>query len=425
MSKDHFDARAATYDDPAKEGVADEVARGIVAAGAAVPGQDGGLRLLEYGAGTGLVTQALSRRVQGVSATLVDSSAGMREVMQAKIAAGTLPADSRVVDLDLEHEEPPADRYDLVVASLVLHHVHDLDRVLTGLLSLLDEGGHLCVADLDSEDGSFHASVHDFDGHHGFDRHTLAERMRAVGLTEVSVADCTSIEKEGAAYPVFLATGRRVAMTSDEAAGPARPELDDLKGWLLRYLQSARDALLWKLEGLSEYDLRRPLTPTGTNLLGLVKHLASVELGYLGDSFGRPSGIPLPWYDDDAEANADLWATADETSEEIIDFYRRAWAHGDATVAALDLDARGQVPWWGEHSEVSLGQILVHLTTETHRHAGHADIVRELIDGQAGLRPGVSNLPEQSVEAWAAHRERVEGAARAAGHAETLPPEQV
>ena len=67
--------------------------------------------------------------------------------------------------------------------------------------------------------------------------------------------------------------------------------------------------MLWKLDGLSEYDIRRPLTPTGTNLLGLVKHLASVELGYFGEVFGRPSDIPLPWFEENAEPNADLWAT--------------------------------------------------------------------------------------------------------------------
>ena len=62
------------------------------------------------------------------------------------------------------------------------------------------------------------------------------------------------------------------------------------KETLVEYLQSARDAMVWKVEGLSEYDARRPMTPTGTNLLGLVKHLASVELGYFGDTFGRPTG---------------------------------------------------------------------------------------------------------------------------------------
>src|SRR5690242_15891186 len=96
------------------------------------------------------------------------------------------------------------------------------------------------------------------------------------------------------------------------------------KSDLQRYLQAARDAILWKLDGLSEYDVRRPMTPTGTNLLGLVKHLASVELGYFGDTFGRPSGESLPWFEDGAEPNADMWATADESRDEIIALYRRA-----------------------------------------------------------------------------------------------------
>src|SRR5579859_6241909 len=98
------------------------------------------------------------------------------------------------------------------------------------------------------------------------------------------------------------------------------------KADLRRYLQDARDALLWKLDGLSEYDIRRPLTPTGTNLLGLVKHLASVEFGYFGDTFGRPIGESLPWFEDDAEPNADMWATSDESREQIIALYHRAWA---------------------------------------------------------------------------------------------------
>src|SRR4051794_40601050 len=81
----------------------------------------------------------------------------------------------------------------------------------------------------------------------------------------------------------------------------------------LRYMQRGRDALVWKLDGLSEYDVRRPLTPTGTNLLGIVKHVASVEAGYLGDTFGRPFPEPLPWFDEGAEANADMWATPEES----------------------------------------------------------------------------------------------------------------
>jgi len=120
----------------------------------------------------------------------------------------------------------------------------------------------------------------------------------------------------------------------------------DPKVDLHRYLQAARDGLVWKLDGLSEYDIRRPLTPTGTNLLGLVKHMASVELGYFGDTFGRPFDEALPWFDDDAEPNADMWATADETREQIVGLYRRAWAHSDATIDTFAHDAIGRVPWW-------------------------------------------------------------------------------
>lgn len=190
----------------------------------------------------------------------------------------------------------------------------------------------------------------------------------------------------------------------------------DPKQTLHSYLESGREALVWKCEGLSEYDVRRPLVRTGTNLLGLVKHLASVELGYFGETFGRPSGIELPWFAEDAEPNADLWVTPEETREEILDLYRRAAAHADATIEALDVDAVGHVPWWPEErNEVTLHQILVHVATETHRHAGQADIVRELIDGAAGLRAGNDNLwAGDEADYWTAHRDRLEAAARQA-----------
>jgi uncharacterized damage-inducible protein DinB len=190
---------------------------------------------------------------------------------------------------------------------------------------------------------------------------------------------------------------------------------DDAKADLLRSLQVAREALLWKLEGLGDYEVRRPLTPTGTNLLGIVKHVASVEAGYLGDVFGRPFPEPLPWFGEDAEPNADMWATADESREQIVGLYHRVWAHADATVAALDLDAEGDVPWWPEHRRVvTLHRILVHMVAETHRHAGQADIVRELIDGAAGLRPDNDNLPEVDVVWWQEYCERLESVARQA-----------
>jgi hypothetical protein len=190
----------------------------------------------------------------------------------------------------------------------------------------------------------------------------------------------------------------------------------DIKGDLHGYLTGAREALLWKLDGLGEYDVRRPLTPTGTNLLGLVKHSAGTELGYFGEVFGRPHGVSFPWIDDDAEPNADMWAAPGETRDGIVALYRRAWEVADATITELPLDAVGRVWWWGD-DPVTLHHVLVHVTAETQRHAGHADIVRELIDGSAGLLERHDNLPPGDAAWWAGHRDRVEAAARLAGGA--------
>jgi uncharacterized damage-inducible protein DinB len=192
----------------------------------------------------------------------------------------------------------------------------------------------------------------------------------------------------------------------------------DPKADLRRYLQDGREALLWKLDGLSDYDVRRPMVPTGTNLLGIVKHVASVEAGYFGDTFGRPFEEPLPWLDDDAEPNADMWATAAESREQIVGLYRRVWAHSNATIETLPLDAVGQVPWWPpEHREVTLHRVLVHMIAETDRHAGHADIVRELIDGAVGLRVGSDSVAPGDRAWWDSYRRRLERVAKEAGSA--------
>ena len=182
----------------------------------------------------------------------------------------------------------------------------------------------------------------------------------------------------------------------------------DQKADLHRYLRVAREALLWKLDGLSEYDVRRPMVPTGTNLLGLVKHVASVASDYFGVVFDRPFPETLPWIADDAEPNADMWATADETREDIEGLYHRVWAHADATIESLEIDAAGHVPWWGDEGDVTLHLILIHMIAETNRHGGHADIVRELLDGAAGLRAGVDNLPPGDREWWDSYRDRLE-----------------
>jgi uncharacterized damage-inducible protein DinB len=190
--------------------------------------------------------------------------------------------------------------------------------------------------------------------------------------------------------------------------------VDEKQIWL-RYLRVARRDVLSKLDGLDDYDVRRPMTPTGTSLLGLVKHVASVELGYFGDVFGRPSGRDLPWLADGAEPDADLWVTSDETRDDVVELYRFAAAHSDATIEALPLDATGEVPWWPvEHRRMTLRTVLLHMCVETARHAGHADIIRELIDGRAGRHPDDPSLPRRTREEWAQHRARIEAAARQA-----------
>ncbi|MDY0891668.1 DinB family protein [Frigoribacterium sp. CFBP9030] len=189
----------------------------------------------------------------------------------------------------------------------------------------------------------------------------------------------------------------------------------DEKETLQRYLSKQRADLLGKLDGLGEYDIRRPLVPSGTNLLGLVKHVASVQLGYLGEVMGRPADRDVPWLSETSEPEADLWATADETKEAVVEFARYSATHADATVDALDLDSPSLVPWWPEgRRDVTLHSILVHLCVETARHAGHADLLRELVDGRLGNGAGDPNVPERDGAGWRSHHDRVEAAALAA-----------
>ncbi|MEU0881278.1 DinB family protein [Lentzea sp. NPDC005914] len=189
----------------------------------------------------------------------------------------------------------------------------------------------------------------------------------------------------------------------------------DPKTDLHRYLRTAREVLLWKLEGLSDYDVRRPLTPTGTNLLGLVKHVATTEQGYFGACMGRTFPETLPWeqqIDDGTDPNADMFATADESREDILSLYARVAEFSDGVISELPLDAPGVVPWWPEERRyVTLHLLLVHMVAEVNRHAGHADILREGLDGAAGLRAGVTNMPEQD---WVGYRERLEQVAKEA-----------
>ncbi len=183
---------------------------------------------------------------------------------------------------------------------------------------------------------------------------------------------------------------------------------DPLTADLLRYLQQCRDSLVGALEGLGEHDVRRPVVPSGTNLLGLVKHLVGIEQAYLGECAGRPPAAELPWVADGSIwEGADMWATPSETREHLLGLYRDGWAHADATVTELGLAAPASVPWWPqERRETTLGHLLVRTVAETAQHAGHADIVRELVDGRGGRDH--DQLDEAS---WAAYLARVQAAA--------------
>lgn len=205
-----FDARAATWDDPAKMARARLVADAIVTATAPGPTT----RLFEYGAGTGLVTEALADRVG--PAMLADTSAGMREVMATKVRDGRL-RDARIIDVDLADAdaEPPDERFDLIVTVMAMHHVTEVDRVLGRFADLLAVGGHLCVVDLDAEDGSFHGEG--FSGHHGFDRHDLTARLHAAGFDDVAMSDCGRLERDDGTYTMFLAVAGRAGGAGEPA----------------------------------------------------------------------------------------------------------------------------------------------------------------------------------------------------------------
>lgn len=159
------------------------------------------------------------------------------------------------------------------------------------------------------------------------------------------------------------------------------PYTGDEKESLHASLDRHRDVVLWKIDGLDDEQLRRPMTPSGTNLLGMVKHLAAVEYGWFCHTFGRETE-PLPFKDDDPDA--DLRVEPHESTDDIVQFYDRARNAADAVIQELSLDEIGEA-WWGD--PVSMRWVLIHMIEETARHAGHFDILRELIDSNTGYFP--------------------------------------
>lgn len=196
-----FDERASTWDDdPARV----DRARASASAIRASVALGSSTRLLEYGAGTGLTSQALADHVGPI--TLAEPSEGMRAVLADKVAARTLPLDTRIWDLDLTIDEAPDEHFDLVVTVMTLHHIGDLAPVLAGFARLVAGGGHLCVVDLEEEDGTFHDGDADFEGHHGFGRAALGEKLETAGFRDMHFQRIHEIVKDGATYPLFLMT---------------------------------------------------------------------------------------------------------------------------------------------------------------------------------------------------------------------------
>ncbi len=195
---EHFNELARTWDDdPMKTARAAAVAAGICAQ---LPLHDG-LNGLEYGCGTGLLSFALQTQLQQI--TLADNSPGMLAVLADKISACAI-GNMRPIQLDLTSDPLPQERYDVIYSLMTFHHIPDTDKILRDLHHLLADGGHLCIADLDSEDGSFHGP--DFSGHQGFNREALAQQANAAGFIKVNFSSVFTISKGTPArdFPVFL-----------------------------------------------------------------------------------------------------------------------------------------------------------------------------------------------------------------------------
>ncbi len=187
----------------------------------------------------------------------------------------------------------------------------------------------------------------------------------------------------------------------------------DVKSRLVRRVQRELESMVSKAEGISEYDARRPLVPSGSNILGILQHTSAVVLGYMTECFGQDAGWELPFFAPGAEDGADMWVAVDVPREHVLGLGRHTVRRVGDIGELLNLDSPGRVPWWKpENADVTFGELLVHVLAETSRHAGHVDILRELVDGSIGAFPGDPNVPALQDDDWVSHRARIEAIAR-------------
>jgi uncharacterized damage-inducible protein DinB len=157
------------------------------------------------------------------------------------------------------------------------------------------------------------------------------------------------------------------------------PEIETLG----RYLDAYRQVLPWKLEGVGDEAARRAGVPSGTSLAGLLKHLAYVER-YWFQRVIAGRDVPVPWHDEGPDTVDDWHVGPDEQLADVVALYEREVAESRRIQAELtDPEATVEV----EGEPVSVRRILIHMVEEVARHAGHADILREQIDGATGQFP--------------------------------------
>jgi len=206
MMNESFDEKAKTWDEEPRRG---RLTQAIFSAiENAVPLQ-ANETALDYGCGTGLLTLPLAARVHRVTA--VDTSAGMLEILNRKAQAGGLD-NIESLHANFSTDPLPSAPVNLITSAMTLHHVVDTEALLLTFFQLLTPGGRLALADLDTEDGTFHGETEGIP-HMGFDRGKLTEQLAACGFEEISFTTVTQIEKNKKAYPVFLVTARKPKST--------------------------------------------------------------------------------------------------------------------------------------------------------------------------------------------------------------------